>query len=422
VSLSSSERLKCEPVKGVVTAYVVNDPEWDDEDITHIRSGILKMIRHGMSNDLYVAGNVKQTEFIGQRLDGGNGKSSRSTTTSSNNDKSGGTIWIIFVILAVCLIVLFFVARTIKKNHVSAEDTDALSPRSDQSGPMQPTKSASMTMADSTGSGPLQEKATSPRSNASSAINTLPRDPPIEEFTFNSADPSIVSPAASPRVDQKDPLLKVSTKSDSITLLESTGERDSSIVSQDTAMPPRLASSNEGKIETAKTEESPKTESTIISADSSVVAPAATPPANQTVPVPVTTSASITLVDDGTGEQEEGSNPLKEDKAAPALTSEATANNSNAELQEASTICLADPTAVSPAGSPPLDQSGHLPVEASVSVTLVGSTGERPELLQDQKTPSTSNSTSANAVPEESPITESATLISSVDPTDTVTL
>jgi hypothetical protein len=402
VSLSSSESLKCEPVKGVVTAYLVNDPEWDDEDITDIRSGILKMIRHGMSNDLYVAGNVKQTEFIGQRLDGGDGKSSRSITNSSNNDKSGGTIGIIFIILAVCLVVLFFVARRRKKNHVSAEDTDALSPRSDQSGPMPPTKSASMTMADSTGSGPLHEKATPPRSNARSAIYTSPKDPPIEEFTFDSADPTVVSPAASPRVDTSDPMLPVSTKSDSLTLVESTGERDSSIVLQDTAMPSPVASSREGKFEIVTTEEAPKTESTIISADPTAAPPAATPPANQTAPVPVTTSASVTLVDDGTGEQEQGSNPLKENKAESALTSEAAANNSNAE--------------------PALDQSGHLPVEASASATLVGSTGERPELLQDQKTSSTSNEASANTVPEESPITESTTATSSVDPTDTVTL
>ena len=59
----------CIPVTGIMKAYLKNDPKLDEDDIVGIQSGLKRLIRWGMHNNLYLTGNVNYVSFIGTRTD-----------------------------------------------------------------------------------------------------------------------------------------------------------------------------------------------------------------------------------------------------------------------------------------------------------------------------------------------------------------
>ena len=129
----------------MIRAYLRNNNSEDEDEqpysslseneISNIRTTMLRLIRHGMNNDLYVSGNVKQAVFIGTRT------KTNSTTTSfagsanhddptsmpvlqpspnsnNNNNMSGGIIAVIICIILVILIfiICFIVDKKRKEN------------------------------------------------------------------------------------------------------------------------------------------------------------------------------------------------------------------------------------------------------------------------------------------------------------------
>jgi hypothetical protein len=113
----------CQPFNGLLRAYLKNDPPLSPDALISVHAGILKLVRHGMLQELYVSGNIKQAIFVGTRPDdpGLNGFSNQegSSLNSSNNtnntdSRAVGLIGGFAGILVISLLVALFVVR--KKN------------------------------------------------------------------------------------------------------------------------------------------------------------------------------------------------------------------------------------------------------------------------------------------------------------------
>ena len=134
VPRATSENNLCQPVTSTIRAYLksksshdVNDPAPQDEDLSKFRTGLLRLIRHGMNNNLYVSGNVQQTVFIGTRTNsndnsttfkGGNmaiAVSEKSMKDGSNNLSGGAIAVIICIIFSLVIFIAIFLIDARKK-------------------------------------------------------------------------------------------------------------------------------------------------------------------------------------------------------------------------------------------------------------------------------------------------------------------
>lgn len=106
---------ECQPMKGQFSAAVNADISQDSMAEASINSGLLRLLRLGMNENLYVLDNVRKVSFIGDRT-----TYVAPPTTQSQNPNSGGigTAALAIIILAVLfifLIVGFLVGRNIRK-------------------------------------------------------------------------------------------------------------------------------------------------------------------------------------------------------------------------------------------------------------------------------------------------------------------
>ena len=113
------------------SSHDVNDPAPQNEDnggeLSKFRTGILRLIRHGMNNNLYVSGNVQQTVFIGTRTNsndtsttfqGGNkaiAVHEKSLKDGSNNLSGGAIAAIICIIVSLAIFIALFLVDARKK-------------------------------------------------------------------------------------------------------------------------------------------------------------------------------------------------------------------------------------------------------------------------------------------------------------------
>jgi hypothetical protein len=123
----------CDPVNGYITFYLDNDPELTTAEQASIRSGILRVVRSGMGNDVYVTGNVNQVVFVGTRAVDGNiptapvavGNGNEPTSVSKADPGLSGPgkgILGAFGALSLLLLLVVFIRRT-RKDEVADEHT-----------------------------------------------------------------------------------------------------------------------------------------------------------------------------------------------------------------------------------------------------------------------------------------------------------
>jgi hypothetical protein len=122
----------CQPVTGITTLYLENDSALTYDAKLSIQSGMMKLIRFGMKNDLYLPGNVQNLAFIGTRTsDEANYNSFRETdpaqasnTNGSLGDDPSRTAGIIGGLAAVVLLVAMFLFASPRRK----KDTPADAP------------------------------------------------------------------------------------------------------------------------------------------------------------------------------------------------------------------------------------------------------------------------------------------------------
>lgn len=126
VESSASAGSTCVPIKGFITATVNSSATATVQD--SILRGLLKVVRQGMQDDVYVSGNIQKVSFIGSRTDTSNGFATDNVKAADANTSKPGLsgIGIAFLcvgtILFVALIALFIRKRYRRK----AEERDMI--------------------------------------------------------------------------------------------------------------------------------------------------------------------------------------------------------------------------------------------------------------------------------------------------------
>jgi hypothetical protein len=139
VAASRSTEATCEPGTGIMTVYLKNDPitPIEKNDQILIQSGMMRLIRWGMQENLYVSGNVQHVSFIGTRLGEETfdsvGKTEIDAVQESQNRLSGNpqTAGIIGGFAAVVLLVaslLFVFARPKRDTENPNEELEEADP------------------------------------------------------------------------------------------------------------------------------------------------------------------------------------------------------------------------------------------------------------------------------------------------------
>jgi hypothetical protein len=106
----------CQPMTGYFSASVDADLEADSTAEASVRSGLLRLLRVGMKENLYANGNVRKVSFIGDRT---NYVPTVQTSTDSNTSSLGmSSVALTFTILAAIIAFLiagFLFRKTMKK-------------------------------------------------------------------------------------------------------------------------------------------------------------------------------------------------------------------------------------------------------------------------------------------------------------------
>jgi hypothetical protein len=123
----------CQPATGIMTAYLKNDPPLTSEKRAAIMSGIKRLVRFGMTEDIYVGNNCRHLSFIGTRTGEGNFDSFREPkpvglqgTPSENVNNPNRTAGIIGGLAGLFLLVaiaVFFVGGAKREEPKLDQDT-----------------------------------------------------------------------------------------------------------------------------------------------------------------------------------------------------------------------------------------------------------------------------------------------------------
>ena len=120
VESSASTGSTCIPIKGYITATVDSSASATVQD--NVMRGLLKVVRQGMQDDIYVSGNVRKVSFIGARTDSSNGFATDGVRAADTNSQKQGLsgIGIAFLcigsVLFIALIALFIRRRQRRKS------------------------------------------------------------------------------------------------------------------------------------------------------------------------------------------------------------------------------------------------------------------------------------------------------------------
>jgi hypothetical protein len=110
-------------VTALINADLITEPVLEDS----LRNGMLRLVREGMINDVYISGNISKVSFIGTRAD----DTGLSTTADRNiafNTDSGDpvgltTVGLAFVVMG-SFLVLALLALVVKRRRQRKEDFD----------------------------------------------------------------------------------------------------------------------------------------------------------------------------------------------------------------------------------------------------------------------------------------------------------
>jgi len=127
VPVMASEKVNalCQPMKGRFSASVNADVSQDSMAEASIKSGLLRLLRLGMNEDLYVLDDVRKVSFIGDRTTFTPPPPPVETTYSAPGGTGIGNAALAFIILACLLVVLiagFLVGRNLKKRRQEQHD------------------------------------------------------------------------------------------------------------------------------------------------------------------------------------------------------------------------------------------------------------------------------------------------------------
>lgn len=121
---SASSGSTCVPIKGYITATVNSSADATVQD--GILRGLLKVVRQGMQDDVYVSGNIKKVSFIGTRTDASNGFATDGVRTADANTEKAGLsgIGIAFLCVGSVLLVALIAMFVRKRQRRIAEERD----------------------------------------------------------------------------------------------------------------------------------------------------------------------------------------------------------------------------------------------------------------------------------------------------------
>mmetsp|Transcript_77386 Transcript_77386/g.116346 ORF Transcript_77386/g.116346 Transcript_77386/m.116346 type:complete len:371 (+) Transcript_77386:123-1235(+) len=139
----------CVPATGIMTIYLKDEPSLTNEKVASISSGIERLVRFGMSADIYLGGNTKFLSFIGTRAGEGDFDSFREPKadglqgapdgTVGNPNRTAGIVGGIAGCFLLVAILLFIVAgRKREEQKLDQDFVDAII-ASEESGGSRPT-------------------------------------------------------------------------------------------------------------------------------------------------------------------------------------------------------------------------------------------------------------------------------------------
>lgn len=111
------------PIKGSITATV--DSSASDTTKDGILRGILRVVRQGMTDDVYVSDDIKQVSFIGSRTDTSNSANSGSSENNSQAAPVSG-IGIAFICIGVILLLTLITLLVSKRQRKKAEERNMI--------------------------------------------------------------------------------------------------------------------------------------------------------------------------------------------------------------------------------------------------------------------------------------------------------
>jgi hypothetical protein len=119
VPVMSSDKVSavCQPMKGSFSASVNADVSQDSMAEASIKSGLLRLLRLGMNEDLYVVNDVRKVSFIGDRTSFNPPPPVTSSSAPASNRSLGNTALAIIIVaaLVVFLIAGFLIGRNRKR-------------------------------------------------------------------------------------------------------------------------------------------------------------------------------------------------------------------------------------------------------------------------------------------------------------------
>jgi hypothetical protein len=126
VESSVSSGANCVPIKGSITATVDSSASATTKD--GILRGILRVVRQGMADDVYVSGDIKQVSFIGSRTDTSNSERSSSTAGSQSDAQAASVsnIGIAFICIGVVLLLTLIALLVTKRQRKKAEERNMI--------------------------------------------------------------------------------------------------------------------------------------------------------------------------------------------------------------------------------------------------------------------------------------------------------
>lgn len=122
------EGTACTPIKGRITATI--DGDASGPTTAGIVSGLLRTVRQGMIDDVYVTGNIKKVSFIGERAESNNAfggpDSVRDVNVTSENDPGLSSIGIAFVAVGAALLVALIALLVARRQRRRSEERNMI--------------------------------------------------------------------------------------------------------------------------------------------------------------------------------------------------------------------------------------------------------------------------------------------------------